>query len=290
VAEAELPRDFRVLLRPPRIAWPTVVLFLVCMAGLTGVSVLAVSRQIPLAAGCIVNGVIVYFLFSVVHDASHRAVSEVGWLNEAIGRIGLFFFGPLAPFDFARWIHMQHHRFTNDARKDPDHFGHTMDLFTPLRWLNFDYYYTRFFLQQAGDVRSKYAGRVIAQALLIVGLLAAAAYAGYLLEALLLWIVPTRISSFLFVAMFVYLPHAPFSHTSQEDEYKASNIRAGWEWLLTPLMAYQNYHLVHHLYPRAPFYRMLKIWNARLDQHLANEPYFVKTFGVSARELQSNAL
>ncbi len=86
---------------------------------------------------------------------------------------------------------MQHHRFTNDADRDPDHFGHKMDLFTPLRWLNFDYYYTKFFLEQAGDIRRKYSGRVLVQVLLILGLLVAAAYAGFFLEALMLWIVPT---------------------------------------------------------------------------------------------------
>ena len=281
--EAELPGEFRALLRPPVVAWPTITLFLACLSGLVGVAALALSEQIPLAVGALINGIIVYFLFSVVHDASHRAVSEIGWLNEVVGHIGLFFFGPLAPFDFARWIHMQHHRFTNDADRDPDHFGHKMDLFTPLRWLNFDYYYTKFFLGQAGDIRRKYSGRVLAQVLLIISLLGAAAYSGFFLEALMLWIVPTRISSFLFVAMFVYLPHAPFTHTAQQDEYRASNIRAGWEWLLTPLMTFQNYHLVHHLYPRAPFYRMLTIWNARLAEHLARDPFFVTTFGTTPR-------
>lgn len=275
--------EFKQLTRPPNIAWPTVILFVACLSGLAGMSFLALTDRIPLAVACLLNGIIVYFLFSVVHDAAHRAVSEITWLNDGIGHIGLFFFGPLAPFNFARWIHMQHHRFANDAVKDPDHFGHKMDLFTPLRWLNFDYFYSKYFLEQAGEIRRKYAGRVIAQAILIVSLLCATAYYGYFLEALLLWIVPTRISSCLFVAMFIYLPHAPFTHTSVEDEYQASNIRAGWEWLLTPLMAYQNYHLAHHLYPRAPFYRMLTLWNAHLDEHLSNKPYFVKTFGVSAR-------
>jgi len=178
---------------------------------------------------------------------------------------------------------MQHHQHTNDELKDPDDFGHKVDLLTPLRWLNFDYFYTKFFLRQAGKVRNKYARRIILQALLIVGLLALSGYFGFFYEAIMLWIIPTRISSFLFVTMFVYLPHAPFTHTSAEDEYQASNIRAGWEWLLTPFMAYQNYHLVHHLYPRAPFYRMLQLWNLRLDEHLANEPYFVRTFGASPR-------
>lgn len=274
--------EFRKMTRAPHIAWPTVLLFFACMAGLSIVSSLGLMGELALWVATLVNGVVVYFLFSVVHDASHRAISDISWINESLGHIGLLFFGPFATFNLARWIHMQHHRFTNDV-KDPDYFGHKMDIFTPLRWLNFDYFYTKFFLQQAGDIRRKYAGRMIAQAILIVGLLCAAAYFGYLLEAVMLWIIPTRISSMLFTAAFVYLPHAPFTHTSMEDEYQASNVRAGWEWLLTPLLAYQNYHLVHHLYPRAPFYRMLTLWNARLDQHLDNDPYIVKTFGQSKR-------
>ena len=276
--------EFDRLVRPPMVAWPTVLLFVACMSGLISVAYLALTGSMALWLASLVNGIIVYFLFSVIHDSSHRAVSHVHWLNEGVGHVGMFFFGPFAPFDLARWIHMQHHRFTNDSVKDPDHVGHKMDMFTPLRWLNFDYYYTKFFLQQAGEVRRKFAGRMIAQAILIVGLLCAAAYFGYLLEAFFLWIVPTRISSALFVAMFVYLPHSPFTHTSEQDEYRASNIRSGWEWLLTPLMAYQNYHLVHHLYPRAPFYRMLKIWDARRAHHEANNPYIVKTFGITPRE------
>ena len=30
---------------------------------------------------------------------------------------------------------------------------------------------------------------------------------------------------------------------------------------------YQNYHLVHHLYPTVPFYRYGKVWKAREQYH-----------------------
>jgi fatty acid desaturase len=99
----------------------------------------------------------------------------------------------------------------------------------------------------------------------------------------MLWLLPTRISSALFVIMFVFLPHAPFFATAKEDEYQASNIRVGWEWLLTPLMAYQNFHLAHHLYPRVPFYRLSMVWHSRLGHHLANDPFFVKAFSVGKK-------
>lgn len=273
---------FNTLIKPPLIAWPTVLLFAVCMGALATGDYLAISGALPYWAVTLINGVVTYFLFSVVHDSSHGAISRIKWLNEALGHISIFFFGPFAPLNAARWIHMQHHRFTNDHVRDPDAFGHKMDWLAPLRWINFDYFYTRFFLEQAGPMRAKFIGRVIFQIALVIAITIASFYIGYGKEVVMLWLLPTRISSALFVAMFVYLPHAPFKATAQQDEYQASNIRAGWEWLLTPLMTYQNYHLVHHLYPTAPFYRMLKIWRAKLPEHMAHAPYFVGTFRVGA--------
>ena len=51
-------------------------------------------------------------------------------------------------------------------------------------------------------------------------------------------------------------------------------------WLLSPLLVYQNYHLMHHLYPTIPFYRYRKAWLARLDQHMARHPAIVRPLGL----------
>ena len=193
----------------------------------------------------------------------------------------MLFFGPLAPLDFARWIHNQHHIHTNDPDKDPDYFAHKFDWLTPLRWTNFDYFYTSFFLRQAGEIRTKFASRLLIQVALILGAIISAGYSGYLVEIFALWLIPTRISSALFIIMFVYLPHVPFLCTAKENRYRASSNRIGHEWLLTPIMAFQNYHLVHHLYPNAPFYRMIKLWNYQLKAHLEKKPLLVEALTIS---------
>ena len=280
-AGSDMPdREFKKLTSAPAVAWPTVFLFVACLSGVGLFSYLALTGGLALWQGAILNGITVYFLFSVVHDSSHGSISSNKRLNDAFGHIGMLLFGPIAPLDLARWIHMQHHRFTNDEVRDPDHFGHKMDWLAPLRWASFDYFYTSYFLKHAGPVRKKFMGRLVIQISFLVAAVTLAFVAGYGWEVVALWLIPTRISSVLFVTMFVYLPHAPFKATAQQDEYQASNIRAGMEWLLSPLMAFQNYHLVHHLYPRAPFYRMVKIWNARRRHHLARQPYYVGTFSL----------
>ena len=106
---------------------------------------------------------------------------------------------------------------------------------------------------------------------------------GYLIELLMFWIIPQRISFFFISFIFVYLPHVPNEISEKEDAYRATSIREGMEWLLSPLMMYQNYHLVHHLYPSVPFYRIVKLWNSRLDEHLSHDPAIVPTIGLYPR-------
>lgn len=272
----------RELTKAPLIALPTLFLFIICLSILAIVDYCVILGMVPLWIGMIINGFTIYFLFSPIHDASHGAFSRIKWINEITGHIGMIFFGPIAPFNLARFIHMQHHRCTNEKENDPDYFGHKMDIFFPLRWSNFDYFYSKyFFLRASQAMRKRLLPHLVIHFASIIGVLAALIYFGYGLEALMLWILPTRISSFLFVTAFVFLPHEPFQSTAKENEYRATNVRPGAEWLLTPLLTYQNYHLMHHLYPTAPFYRMLKLWKLKHEHHVANDPLIIKTFGLA---------
>ena len=268
------------LVATPLIAWPTVTIFCLCLCLIAMISHLAITEELPLSFATILNGVTIYFLFSAVHDSAHFAISRVSWLNNIFGHVGMLFFGPLAPLDLARWIHNQHHRHTNEPQFDPDFYAHKIDVFTPIRWCFFDYYYTKFFLKQAGSVRRKFVPRLILQLTLIISIIAVSIYTQSFIEVLCLWILPTRVSSFLFVLVFSYLPHVPFLATAAQNKYRASSNREGLEWLFTPLMTFQNYHLVHHLYPRAPFYRMKKLWNISLDEHLSNDPLIMRNFSL----------
>jgi fatty acid desaturase len=156
------------LIRCPPVAWPTVGLFFLCYGIIGGVWVAGINGTLPLWAGAIINGITAYFLFSVVHDSSHNSLSRHTWINEGLGRIGLVYFAPLAPMDVARHIHMAHHKFANDPVKDPDAYSHKLDWLFPIRWANFDYFYTKFFFQQGGAfAKRKYSalGAYVAMAL-----------------------------------------------------------------------------------------------------------------------------
>ena len=281
IASADAKAELNRLKSAPAVAWPTVAMFFACVGVIAAVWVACLGSDLPLWAGALINGIAAYFLFSVVHDSSHNAVSRNKWLNETLGRIGLVYFAPLAPMDVARYIHMAHHRFANDPTRDPDAYSHKLDAWFPLRWFNFDYYYTKWFFTQGGDfARRKYAA-VALYAAFILSSCAAIIYAGYGLQLLMLWFVPTRISSFLFVLVFSFLTHQPFETMGRDDEYKATALRLGADWWWGPVMTNHNYHLIHHLYPNAPFYTYRRIMALKSDEILAREPLMPPTWGLS---------
>jgi beta-carotene hydroxylase len=106
------------------------------------------------------------------------------------------------------------------------------------------------------------------------------------MEVLFLWLIPTRIMGWLICLVFMYLPHVPHTIKDKDAPYQATLMRQGWEWLLTPVMMYQNFHLVHHLYPTVPFYRYKKVWQAAEQYHEAQQPAKVRAFGVRPYNLE----
>ena len=86
--------------------------------------------------------------------------------------------------------------------------------------------------------------------------------------------------------VFVILPHHPVIVSQEEDAYLATTMRVGWEWLLTPLLVYQNYHLIHHLYPTLPFYKMHRVWYLKYDELNEHSVSFQKPFSLKPENIE----
>ncbi|MDD2794795.1 fatty acid desaturase [Acidocella sp.] len=279
---------FEQLRQPPLLAVPTFLLFVVSMAGIGGVWYLALTGKIPLWTGAIANGLITYLLFSVIHDAAHMSLSRIKWVNESIGAIGLFFLFPYAPMVLLRWVHNKHHSFANGPM-DPDRFEHESPLWqVPFRWSFFDAAYIYYFIKYGQTVRKRHGTELIVYYSFLAALFAAAMYLGYGLDLFMLWFVPSRITLFLIAIVFVILPHYPALVAQDEDPYMATTMRFGWEWLLTPVLVYQNYHLVHHLYPEIPFYRMHKAYFVKFDEINRHNIPRQTAFGLEPENIESH--
>lgn len=279
---------FERLRQPPLLAWPTAMLFVMSMLGMGTVWHLALTEQIALWQGAIANGLLTYLLFSVIHDASHCSLSRVGWLNESIGAIGLFFLFPYAPMVLLRWVHNKHHSYANGPM-DPDLFEHESPWWqVPFRWMFFDGAYIHYFIKHGQSVRKRHGMQLVVFYTFLAALFAGALYLGYGLELFMLWFVPSRIALFMIAIVFVILPHYPAVVAQDEDPYMATTMRFGFEWLLTPLLVYQNYHLIHHLYPEIPFYRMHKAYYLRYDEINAQDIPRQTAFGLAPENIEAH--
>ena len=96
-----------------------------------------------------------------------------------------------------------------------------------------------------------------------------------------MYLIPERIATFVLAWWFDWLPHHGLEDTQTENRYRATRNRVGLEWLFTPLMLSQNYHLVHHLHPSVPFYRYLKTWRRNEEAYLERDAAISTAFGKS---------
>lgn len=277
------PALFKALMQRPDIAWPTILLLIAAYTLFVASTFAHIAETLPLAWAILLNATASYMAFTVAHDATHSSVSSNRRLNDWTGRVSMILLEPGPFFLVFRFIHMQHHRFTNDKTKDPDmHCGTGPKWLLPFKWLTLDYAYFKHYLKPDSFRKRPKSERreFYLSTLFAVAIIAAVIFTGWLTYYLLLFVLPTRISKLVVALAFDFLPHFPHETQAKEDPFKSTSNRVGAEWLLTPLFIYQNYHLVHHLYPTVPFYRILRVWNARKTYHEAQEPATVGTFGL----------
>lgn len=258
----------------PKVALPTLALFIGALAVFAASSWLAVSGAIPWLVATLINSACCFALFTVSHEASHHAAASSSPVNRALGRIATPFFAPHASFGVWRFIHMQHHRHTNaDDGSDPDRYTHEGPRWTaPLRWLTIDIWYFVFYIPKLNSRPLSEQLGLALQLAMLIGIAVALISTGNLLWLLALWLVPARIAVFTLGWAFDYLPHHGLSDTAADNRFRATRNRVGFERLLSPLMLYQNYHLVHHLHPVVPFYRYIEVWRRNEEQYLERDP------------------
>ena len=63
--------------------------------------------------------------------------------------------------------------------------------------------------------------------------------------------------------------------------FMATTMRMGWEWLPTPLLVYRNDHLIHHLSPTVPFYKMHDVCYLTYDGLSAGNVSDLSAFGLT---------
>lgn len=285
VENAGFPGDdlelFARLRMQPEVSWPAIAIFFAAFAVIFAACALALSGALPFRSAALINGVAAYVLSTPFHEASHSMVARNRFVNDLFGRLSLFYISPFIPYTLFRFIHFIHHRDANGESDVADRFvAEGPVALRPVRWwfLDVSYaivYFSKYFAARPMSEKLDVLSAVAATVAVWGGLIAA----GYGFETLMLWIIPTRIALFLMTVTLAVMPHHPHDVGHRTDPYRATSIRDGAEWFWTPVLMCQNYHLVHHLYPNVPFYRLKRIWNSRRAFHMSHDPAIVSAFG-----------
>ncbi|MDT0400036.1 fatty acid desaturase, partial [Streptomyces edwardsiae] len=106
----------------PTLSWPIVGIFTSAITIFSISTWAALTDALPAIATIAASSAAIFVLFTVLHDASHYSISSHRWVNVAFGRVAMLFVSPLISFKSFAFIHIEHHRNTNDAEFDPDHF------------------------------------------------------------------------------------------------------------------------------------------------------------------------
>ncbi|MBV1919110.1 MAG: fatty acid desaturase [Pseudomonadales bacterium] len=276
----------------PRIAWVSIIFFILGVTVIPSTAYLAANDVIPSWIAVLTNAYCLYMLFMVMHDSAHRSVSQINFINEWTGRISVFLVIPFAALPSWRMAHMSHHRFTNESDgNDPDIWvSQGPKWLLPLRWATLDIAYLGQFFLYDKKLKEMPAKGKIEWAivwLLTLSLFGISFIFGFTIDLLLYWVLPARMAVFVVALVFNFLPHT--HHIKQKEHpFNASMIRhsARWDRLLVLLTMNQSYHTMHHVYPRIPFYLIRKAWFAKLNYHLAQNPSIVSTFGKSLNKME----
>lgn len=272
------------LRKKPLLAWPTLILLWLSQIAIVGVWWAVINGHMSLWLGCLINVISYYVQFTPAHDASHNAVSRIPWVNKFIFFQMMQTYLPGNSGKMLMVMHMQHHRFANEEL-DPDHGVAESFKHAGFLWFFWDFRYLFFYFKHQEHYPDININRIFFEMAMGYALVGTLAW-HFPVETLILWFIPSRMMVWLVCFVFMYLPHVPHVYTHRQNPYQATLLREGWEWLMTPLLMYQNYHLAHHLYPTIPFYRYKKAWLARQAFHEAHNPAKVKAFALRPYNLK----
>lgn len=224
----------------------------------------------PLAL--VAQGILLVFLFTLEHEATHRTPFANGSLNDWVGRAcGLVL---VLPFEWFRYFHLAHHRFTNLPGQDPELEGEKPQGLWP--WVRhvsgLPYWIAEAKLTWGlalGRVTAPYLPanampRMQREARLMLALYALAALSLVFSPVLLwLWVLPVLLGQ-PFLRLYLLAEHGdcPFIANMLE------NTRTTFTNRIVRFVAWNMpYHVEHHSYPAVPFHKLPAL-HAQIRGHL----------------------
>jgi fatty acid desaturase len=223
----------------------------------------------------LIHGIALDFLFCALHESVHRTAFASRGLNEAVAWIAGAVL--LLPPEFFRSFHFAHHRFTQDATRDPELARPPPSTLKAYLWHisgipNWTKRVTVTLRHAAtGRVHEPFvaAGKrsTIVREARILWVVYAAILAASLIfgsdAALLYWIVPAVLGQ-PFLRMYLLAEHA--GCVTNDDTY--ANTRTTYTNRWVRMLTWQMpFHVEHHAFPAVPFHALRRV-NERIRSRI----------------------
>ena len=288
-----LPKELvqRLTRRSPwRATLPIVADFAVIALAVTAALISWFSLPVTILAVLII-GTRQHALFVIAHDAAHYLLYDDRRVNDLVGRLCATVQG-LSMCTY-RVIHRLHHN-NLYGELDPDtalHGGYPRgraylakkllkDLTGLTAWKTYAYFLggapalntqTNVALRPLDDTSEKLKteARSDRNAVIAVhlALLAAFAWSGYLVQYLVLWILPLVTVVQAILRLRAIAEHGATTDFSSPLTAARTNLAPAWlQWLIFPHQV--NYHIEHHLYASVPYYRLPELHREMLERGL----------------------
>src|SRR5436853_651702 len=313
----EFKDDFRRGLAPElvreltrRSAWRATGAVLADIAELViaiGVAVAYWPNALVIIAAVIIIGSRQHALFVIAHESAHYLLYERRWLNDLVGRACAALQG-LSMCTY-RVIHRLHHNNLYGAL-DPDtalHGGYPRgrmylvrkllkDLSGLTAWKTYAYFLgaapalntaTNVAVRPLDDTSAKLRAEARNDRNLVIALhvvaLAAFAAAGYLIQYLVLWMLPLITVVQAILRLRAIAEHGATTDFSSPLTAARTNVAPAWlEWLIFP--HHVNYHIEHHLYASVPHYNLRQLHREMLERGVLDGAEVVP-FAVTLRKI-----
>ena len=272
LAEAQprsVPYEF---LGPPGAFNPTLLMLLASIALIVGSTLGYFLEALPDWLVFTLNVLALHLAGTVIHDASHNVAHKSPRMNAVMGHTSALILGFAFPV-FTR-VHMQHHANVNDPKNDPDHFVSTCG---PLWLIAPRFFYHEFFFFSRKLWRKYELLEWFLSRLFMVSVVWFASSQGQLGYVMNYWFTPALVVGLALGLFFDYLPHRDF-----QERNRWKNARVYPSALLNILILGQNYHLIHHLWPSVPWYKVQPAYYA--VKPLLDAKGSPQTLGIFNRE------
>lgn len=208
-------------------------------------------------------GILTIFLFTALHEATHRTAFRTEWLNKAVAHVCGFLV--IVPPEWFKYFHLAHHRHTQDLKHDPELEGGKPD-----NWPAYLAYLSGFplwhgnlkvlFKNALGWVDYAYVperqrSRIIWEArlfLLEYAMLFAVSVLTENAALLYVWVIPLMLGQ-PFLRAYLLAEHTRCPHVANMLE----NTRTTFTWPVVRFIAWNMpYHAEHHANPNVPFWKL----------------------------------